>query len=84
MVFQKCRCGVLLGLWTTHGTAEKVEVSLLRGRRVVSDATLPRLGRRHRRILMRPRAGHRFIRGRHTFLIRVGDHIRARHVLNIP
>ena len=82
--YEKALHGVLLGLWTTHGTADNVEVSLLRGRSVVSAATLRRVGRHHRRILMRPRAGRRFTRGRHILVIRVGGHVRARHVLHVP
>lgn len=82
--YQRTLHGVVLSLWTTHGTVERVEVSLVRGRTVVSDASFSRVGRHHRRILLRPRAGHRFTPGRHTLVIRVGGHVRARHVMHIP
>ena len=70
--------GLLLGVWTSHGVARRVEIELLHHGRRVSSVSLPLVTNRHRRVVLRGRHGHPLSPGRYELVVKVQGRARAR------
>ena len=75
--------GLLLGAWTTQGSARHVEIELVRGRRRISATRLARVTTAHRRIVLRGRHGHRLAPGHYELLIKLSGRVARRRAVRI-
>lgn len=75
--------GVLLGVWTTHGSARHLELELFRGRHHLSAHRLDRVTTAHRRTVVRGRGGQRLRPGSYELRIRLPGHPLKRQPVDV-
>jgi pimeloyl-ACP methyl ester carboxylesterase len=74
---------VVVELSVSEGTLKGVTVELLRGRRVVALARVPRITATRRKLMLRPRHATRFAAGRYTLVIRANGSSLVRRLVRI-
>jgi hypothetical protein len=76
--------GVLLGVWTTHGKAHRVQLELRRaGRLVARSRKITTLTTHPRRLVLRPRHGHKLHTGAYRLIIRKRGRVLARRSVRV-
>jgi phospholipase C len=77
------RHSLVAGLRTTRGAFTQLSVQLLHGKRVVAAAHVKRVTTVPHQVVLRPRHGHQFPRGRYELVVRRGRHVLARRAVRI-